>query len=60
MDIKIKKLDGGYILSDTTDHIFTSLDEVFEWLLLHFEGRAPSFYEDLYGKVTISRGEDRR
>lgn len=53
----IEKMEGGYIITNDMGrrYIRTTLDEVFEDLLLHFEGKSKHFYEDCFGKVTINR-----
>lgn len=57
-EVSIRKVSGGYILEwkSGEEQIEDLLEDVFERLLLHFEGLAPSFFQDSYGKVTIQRG----
>lgn len=57
--ITIEKLRNGYIITKhkifTERDIYKTLDEVFDQLLLSFEGRSEHFYENSYGKVIIDR-----
>lgn len=56
-DIKIRPADGGYIVTHYGEAVHTSLESVFRFLLVVFEGRASSFKGDSYGQVIIIRGE---
>ena len=58
MDVSIEKCKGGYLIIDGygTKILKPSLDEVFEYLMLTFEGRSKNFTGNLYGRVTIDRG----
>jgi hypothetical protein len=55
--ITVERVERGFIVDYWTGNkdICFSLDELFEKLLLHYEGRSELFYEDIYGKVTIDR-----
>ena len=59
--ISIEKVSNGYVATKSnppvTKFIFKTTDELFDWLLLQLEGKSKTFFEDLYGKVTIERGE---
>ena len=57
--VKVKKVSNGYIVENTytnEESVYKTLDEVFEDLLLHFEGLAECFKGSSYGKVKIIRG----
>lgn len=61
-NIRIQKLKGGYIVREGApyigqEEIIVTTDELFERLLLAFEGRSDTFIGDKYGKVVISREE---
>ncbi len=55
--VKIKQAMNGFIVTtdNSIEHVFLTLDEVFDYLLLHYEGRGSTFTGDLYGKVRIER-----
>ena len=56
--MKIRKGSNGYIVESpllNELNVYKTLDEVFEELLLHFEGLAESFRGSSYGKVKIIR-----
>ena len=56
MHISIEKIRNGYII--TAPHgrtVFHDLENVFEELLGHFEGRYPTAGGQSYGVVTIQR-----
>ena len=55
--MKIRKVSNGYIVEGPLNelNVYKTLDEVFEELLLHFEGLAESFRGSSYGKVKIIR-----
>ena len=57
MDISIEKCEGGYIVIDRygTKMLKTSLDELFEYLLLTFEGRSKYFAGSSFGRICIDR-----
>lgn len=56
--IKIKHVINGYIVdTDGEETIHVTLDEVFNKLLIHFEGRASSFTGNAFGIVSIQRGK---
>jgi len=59
-NIKVRKANGGYILTDTIgfEHIYTNLVDVFEYLLLHYEGLARTFSGYLFGRVVIELDYD--
>jgi hypothetical protein len=60
-NLQVRAADGGYILTYPSggEKVVHSLEEVMEWLLLHFEGRASTFTGDMFGQVTIERGSER-
>ena len=53
--MNIKKVTNGYIIKNKfgTEEIFQSIEEVFNRLLLHFEGKSEKFDGDSYGKVIL-------
>lgn len=60
--IEITKADNGYIVTwrpflGYTQHVFQSLDDVFAWLLMHYERRSTHFHGSAYGRVEIVREE---
>jgi hypothetical protein len=60
--IEVEKVEGGYIFHDVelsihARSIHLTLDEVFEKMLNHFEGRSRTFKGSLFGKVEITRGK---
>lgn len=59
--MKIQQVSNGFILEGEgifgSKEVFSTLDEVFERLLMHFEGRSESFGGSMYGKVRIDRKE---
>jgi len=58
----IEQVKGGFILAYGQDakDICSSLDELFDKLLMHYEGRSELFYEDLYGSITINRKDPKQ
>lgn len=55
---EIRAAQNGYILkidSYSTEEVFLSLGDVFNRLLLHYEGLSSTFTGDSYGKVIIDR-----
>ena len=62
--IEIEKIKGGYILNrkeyGENRELISTTEELFENLLLIFEGRADSFHRDMYGKVSIDREEPKK
>ena len=54
--ITIEKVSNGYIVIDNRGQrkVFLALQEVFDYLLLHFEGLAVSFSGELFGQVIIN------
>lgn len=57
--VHIRPVENGYIIDVVgRERIATTLDEVLNFLLLHFEGKASTFNGDLYGYVSIARGTD--
>jgi len=55
--VTIKKVNNGYVVSfRTSEEVYTELQEVFERLLLHFEGLASTFTGDMHGTVIVQRG----
>lgn len=59
--IEIEKIKGGYILNrkefGENRELISTTEQLFEDLLLIFEGRADCFHGDIYGKVMINREE---
>ena len=54
--VTIKKLSEGYYLEcGNLTYACKTLEEIFEHILLHFEGRCNTFIDNSYGKVTIER-----
>lgn len=54
--ITIHKVDNGYIISFyASEKVFLNLEDVFNELLLYFEGKGSTFLDSLYGKVIIER-----
>jgi hypothetical protein len=53
--MNIEKIDNGYLIKDQfrTNRKADTLEEVCDWLLLHFEGRGKFFGGDSFGKVVI-------
>ena len=56
--ISIEKCEGGYIVIDEYGKkmLQTSLEVVFKYLLLKFEGRSKHFAGDSYGYIKVERG----
>ena len=56
-DIRIRHIDGGYIITYNKDRkkILPTLEEVFEDLLHHFEGRGKYFGGNSFGIVEVIR-----
>jgi len=54
---EIEKVSNGYLITNKWNcrFIYQTLEEVFEALLLHFEGRASTFSGESYGRVVIER-----
>ena len=57
--MEIIKVSNGYIIQDnySEKEVYQTLDEVFERLLMHFEGRSETFGGNSFGKVRIERKE---
>jgi hypothetical protein len=57
--MQIEKVKNGYIVREYSPldetRIFRTLDEVFEEMLMEFEGRCDTFGGDSYGKVIVER-----
>ncbi len=54
--VKIERVENGFILElDNTKTVYLTLDELFERLLLHYEGKSKVFYHEAYGNVIIER-----
>ena len=53
--MNIEKIDNGYLITDEhrTKRKADTLEEVFDWALLHFEGRGKYFGGDSFGKVVV-------
>jgi len=62
MKVEITKMKGGYLLQNGyhDPEIVTTTVELFETLLLLFEGRAAGFHDGSYVQVTINREEPTR
>jgi hypothetical protein len=59
-EISIRAAERGYIVTvrrylTPTEHVFLSLEDVFDYILLTLEGRCDTFKGDMYGKVEIKR-----
>jgi hypothetical protein len=62
MSAKIERAQNGYMFYGgvlSQPEIFLTLDELFERLLLYYEGRCDSFGGDLFGKVIVEREKGR-
>ncbi len=60
IDCKIKKVWNGYILESggaftSNTRVFKTIEELFDDLLMRFEGRSDCFNGDSYGRVIIQR-----
>ena len=55
--MNIEKIDNGYLITDECriKRKADTLEEVFDWILLHFGGRGKYFSGDSFGKVIILR-----
>ena len=54
--VSIEQVNNGYIVSlPSGKKVYTSLDDVFQELLGHFEGRYAWFDGEAYGIVVIQR-----
>ena len=52
----IEKVSNGYVLSNMADkQIAQTLEEIFDVMLLHYEGRSIWFGGSKFGKVIILR-----
>ena len=52
--VTVEQTKNGYILRlNHGAEVFKTTEELFNRLLLHFEGRAPNFGGVLYGRVEI-------
>lgn len=52
--MEIEKVSNGYIAKDVIDkEVFLTIKELFEHLLLIYEGKSDSFSGDSYGKIII-------
>jgi len=51
----IEKIDNGFLITDglTTKRKADTLEQVFDWMLLHFEGKGRYFCGESFGKVVI-------
>ena len=60
--IEIEKIKGGYILNHNhgESELISTTEELFENLLLIFEGKANCFHDTIYSKVMISREEPKK
>jgi len=58
-DIGINSARNGYIIRTLTGtEVYRTLEEVFERILLYYEGRSPTFAGSGFGKVEIVRGSE--
>jgi hypothetical protein len=62
-EVTIRSASGGYIVTEcrylsSEEHIFPSLEAVFEFLLMKYERRSEVFKGDSYGKVDVIRKTD--
>ena len=59
--VTINKVDNGYIITrdefGSPQEVFKEIEELFNELLLIFEGRCDGFQGSRYGRVTIEREE---
>ena len=56
--IKIQKVSNGYILEKGIETlVYPSIEELFNDLLLFFEGKSSTLLGDSYGEVKILRGK---
>lgn len=56
MNITIEKVNNGYIVKTNLETlVYKTLDEVMEFMLLHYEGLCSSFTGQLFGKVQVYR-----
>lgn len=52
--MNIERIDNGYLITDShTKRKADTIEEVFDWILLHFEGRGKYFSGDSFGKVVV-------
>jgi len=53
--VEIERIDNGYLIIDKHNQKrkADTLEEVFDWMLLHFEGRGKYFGGESFGKVKI-------
>ena len=52
--MKIEKVKNGYIVNDISGkEVFRNIQELFEHLLIVFEGKADCFTGDSYGEIVI-------
>ena len=54
--MNIEKIENGYIvISGVTNskQCFHTIEEVFKFMLLHYEGKSVTFGGDSYGKVYV-------
>ena len=60
--MNIEKVRNGYICDDGHNgkEVFGTIDEVFDRMLLHFEGRCKNFTGDSYGNVIVEREKAKR
>lgn len=55
----IEKVSNGYVVKTLAEaRVYTTIDEVFRFALIHFEGLAESFGGPFYGKVTVERAQE--
>ncbi len=56
--IEIEQIDNGFIVNEHgSKRAFLTLEEVFSFLLIAFEGRASTFTGESYGAVQIRRAK---
>ncbi len=59
-EVTIRTAYNGYIVTTyipEKENVFKTLEEVFDYLLIHLEGKSPTFKGESYGKVTIEYGK---
>jgi len=60
--MEIRGAANGYIIVDSNgrEHLFLSLDDALNYILLIFEGIAPKFQDGGWGQVKIERASDKQ
>jgi len=50
----IEKIGTGYLIQISYDkRAYETIEELFQYMLLHYEGKAETFLGDSYGKVIV-------